>query len=211
MFAVDAQSDLDANAGALARPGGDSTESDYVRWEVAGAPHVPVFGLDLRNQGAAHQNPMDWSPIWRSAFEYLNRWVTGGDPPPTGPFIEGRMVNADSGPAWEPVPDNDGNAVGGIRLPPLEAPLGVYTGFDFSWLDPDVARGFTNAMIFSFGGRFQPFDDGELARRYPTRATYREVFEAAARRAFEAGFIVEEDLRRYLDSPLELPHFQSTP
>ncbi len=33
---------------------------------------------------------------------------------------------------------------------------------------------------------------------------------AAARRAFDAGYILEEDLRRYTDRPHELPHLRST-
>ena len=119
------------------------------------------------------------------------------------------MVAAETGPAWKPELDGDGNALGGIRLPPIEAPLGVYTGFDLSWLDPTVAEGYPYAMVFAFGGRFKQFSDEELAKRYPKKATYRDAFVAAARKAFDAGYILEEDLRRYTDRPPELPHLRS--
>ena len=200
VLAVDAQSDLEFNAGALAREGAVD-DPDYVRWEVAGAPHVPVFAMDLTRLGAPHQNPMDWSPIWRSAFHYLDRWVKHGTAPPTAPPIEGRMLATEDGNAWKPALDADGNALGGIRLPPIEAPMGVYTGFDFSWLDPAVSKGHRFAMIFAYGGRFERFSDETLAERYPTEADYKKAFEAAARRAFDAGYILEEDLRRYTAAP----------
>ena len=119
------------------------------------------------------------------------------------------MVAAETGPAWKPELDEDGNALGGIRLPPIEAPLGVHTGFDFSWLDPAVAEGYPYAMVFAYGGRFKQFSDEELAKRYPTKVAYGDAFAAAARTAFEEGFILEEDLRRYADRPPELPHLRS--
>jgi hypothetical protein len=210
VLAVDAQSDLEFNAGALARQDGGTVDPDYVRWEVAGAPHVPVFAMDLTRLGAVHQNTMDWSPIWRSAFHYLDTWVKEGTaPPPSGPFIEGQMVATEDGPVWKPELDGDGNALGGIRLPEIEAPLGVYTGFDFSWLDPAVAEGYPCPIVFAFGGRFKQFSDEELAKRYPTNAAYREVFAAAVRKAFDAGYILEEDLRSYTDHPPQLPRLQS--
>ncbi len=169
VLAVDAQSDLEFNAGALAREGAFD-DSDYVRWEVAGAPHVPVFAMDLTRLGAPHQNPMDWSPIWRSAFHYLDRWVEYGTAPPTAPPIEGRMLATEDGNDWKPALDADGNALGGIRLPPIEAPMGVYTGFDFSWLDPAVSKGHRYAIVFAYGGRFKRFSDETRAERDPPEA-----------------------------------------
>jgi pimeloyl-ACP methyl ester carboxylesterase len=196
VLAVDAQSDLEFNAGALAREGAVD-DPDYVRWEVAGAPHVPVFAMDLTGLGAPHQNPMDWSPIWRSAFHHLDRWVKHGTAPPTAPPIKGRTVSTENGDTWKCDLDADGNALGGIRLPPIEAPRGVYTGFDFSWLDPAISGGHRYAMIFAYGGRFERFSDETLAERYPTEAHYKNAFEAAARRACDAGYILEEDVHRY--------------
>ena len=209
VLAVDSQSDLEFNAGALARQDDDAFDSDYVRWEVAGAPHVPVFALDMTALGAEHQNTMDWSPIWRSGFEHLNRWVRGGTPPPSAPFVEGQIVATENGPAWNSKLDEDGNALGGIRLPEIEAPLGVYTGFDFSWLDPAVAENHPYAIVFAYGGRFDPFSGQELAQRYPTEAAYRDVFVAAAQTAFDEGYILEEDLRRYADQLSRLPDLPS--
>ncbi len=200
VLAVDAQSDLEFNAGALAREGAID-DPDYMRWEVAGAPHVPVFAMDLSRWGARHQNPLDWSPIWRSAFYYLDRWVKHGTAPPAAPPIKGRVVAAAEGDMWKCDLDADGNALGGIRLPPIEAPMGVYTGFDYSWLDPAVSKGHRFAIVFAFGGRFERFGSEKMAKRYPTKAEYREAFGAAARRSFDAGYILEEDLRRYTAAP----------
>lgn len=60
-------------------------------------------------------------------------------------------------------------------------------------------------MVFAFGGRFERFSDEALANRYPTEAAYQDAFSAAARRVYEAGFILEEDLRRYTVRPPGLP------
>jgi len=201
VFAVDAQTDLEFNLGALAREKAVD-DPNYVRWEVAGAPHVPVFAMDLTRLGAPHQNPMDWSPIWRSAFYYLDRWVKQGTPPPTAPPIEGTIVATDGGDAWRPALDADGNALGGLRLPQIEVPKGVYVGFDFSWLDPAISKGHEFSSVFGYGGRFEPFSDETLSKRYPTKADYKKAFEAAAQRAFDAGYILEEDLRRYTAAPM---------
>jgi len=209
VLAVDAQGDLEFNAGALARQGDDSADSDYVRWEVTGAPHIPLFALDMTGLGALHQNTMDWSPIWRSGLFHLDRWVKEGVRPPSGPFIEGRLVAAENGHIWKPELDANGNALGGVRLPEIEAPLGVYTGFDFSWLEPAKIEKHPYAILFAFGGRFDPFANKELAKRYPTEAVYRDAVATAARKAFDAGYILEEDLRRYADYPFELPHLRT--
>jgi hypothetical protein len=72
-----------------------------------------------------------------------------------------------------------------------------------------VAEKYPYAIVFAYGGRFDPFSDEELAKRYPTKAAYRDAFAAAARTAFDAGYILEEDLRRYTDRPPELPHLRS--
>ena len=72
-----------------------------------------------------------------------------------------------------------------------------------------MASGYPYALVFDYGGGFKEFSDEELAKRYPTKASYRDAFVAAARRAFDAGYILEEDLRRYTDRPLELPHLRS--
>jgi hypothetical protein len=206
---VDAQSDLEFNAGALARQNDGAAGSDYVRWEIAGAPHVPIFALDMTGLGALHQNPLDWSPIWRSGFFHLDKWVKEGVRPPAGPFIDGQLVATESGPVWKPELDEDGNALGGIRLPEVEAPLGVYTGFDFSWLEPARKESNAYAILFAFGGRFEPFSNEELVRRYPTKAAYRDALAGAARKAFEGGYILEEDMSRYANRPLNLPHFHN--
>lgn len=166
VLAIDAQSDLDFNAGALARAAPGDADPNYVRWEVAGAPHVPVFALDMRPMGAVHQNTMDWSSIWRSGFHHLNAWVRDGTPPPSPPLLEGESVAARYGPeSWKGKLDGDGNAVGGIRLPEIEAPRGVYTGFDFSWIDPAVAKDHRYAMVFaSDGAPAAPSDPVEACR-----------------------------------------------
>jgi hypothetical protein len=65
------------------------------------------------------------------------------------------------------------------------------------------------ASVFAYGGRFDRFSDEELAKRYPTEAAYREAFAAAAQTVVDEGYVLEEDLRRYTDRPIDLPHLRS--
>ena len=199
VFAVDAQSDLEFNDGTLARES-EVDDPNYVRWEVAGAPHVPTFAMDLRPLGAPQQNPMDWSPIWRSSFFYLDRWVQRGHAAADGASHR-RANGGHRGRRHMATRARRGrHALGGIRLPPIEAPRGVYAGIDSSWLDPSTSKGHRFAIVFAYGGRYEPLSEEALEERYSSEADYRKTLEAAAQRAFEAGYILEEDFRRYLES-----------
>jgi len=71
-----------------------------------------------------------------------------------------------------------GNALGGIRLPQMEAATGVNLG--------------TNATMPT-AGQTTRFDAATLKALYPDHATYVRRFEAAARDCERAGFLLERD------------------
>jgi hypothetical protein len=80
----------------------------------------------------------------------------------------------------EVVRDGHGNARGGIRLPHLDVPTAQYGPVG----TPEFCalRGFV-----------KPFAPEQLAALYPTRDEYFERFDAAARAAVEAGFLLAPD------------------
>ena len=83
--------------------------------------------------------------------------------------------------------DGDGNAVGGIRPPQIEVPLGTY-------LPNNTGPGF----CFLFGG-FDPFDDDTVADRYRNSGQYVSRFVQAVKQSQKEGFLLKEeaaDLRR---------------
>jgi len=73
VLAIDSQSDMEFNDGALAREG-EVDDPDYVRWEVAGAPHVPVFAMDLTR--LARHTRIRWTGP-RSGDPPSTTWIGG--------------------------------------------------------------------------------------------------------------------------------------
>ncbi len=100
-----------------------------------------------------------------------------------------------------PLPDADGNDVGGIRLPDLAVPLGTYTGWNLR--APEIGA---QDKLARWSGSFVPFAPTEAVRRaagdprpslearYASRAEYRDRIQVAARELVTAGFLLAEDV-----------------
>jgi hypothetical protein len=115
-----------------------------------------------------NQNPATSGPcsVPRSTTSRCGR-PKGIEPPPSQ-FIEGEIVSEgeSQGNLITDV-DEDGNALGGLRLPHYGArgrrqvagaPLGTYTGLN---PDVDLEAEPTSILVF-IGGTFEPFSDEEL-------------------------------------------------
>jgi hypothetical protein len=171
-------------------------------WEVAGAPHGPRLHMEriapkmardgvntVPLDGLAVLSPVPWAPNLDAALAYFPDWMDGGAPPPSQPPIEV---------AGEPpriVRDADGNAVGGLRIPEMEAPLGRHVA----------------AMEESRGGlmgEWFPFDADGVRAHYGDAAGYAKAYEAAAHEAVAAGVLRPRDaadgIRRAAEVPLPL-------
>uniref|UniRef100_Q01R31 Alpha/beta hydrolase domain-containing protein n=1 Tax=Solibacter usitatus (strain Ellin6076) TaxID=234267 RepID=Q01R31_SOLUE len=104
-----------------------------------------------------------------------------------------------------PQVDRDGNEIGGIRMPEIQAPLGTYTG----WNLRAQAIGAPDEM-YSMQGSWIPFaltrkdrersGDSRLSieERYTSREDYLEKFAAAGKSLVAAGFLLEGDLPQLL-------------
>jgi hypothetical protein len=106
-------------------------------WEVAGAPHAPgrpPTGVPRTGWGP---NPLSLRPVWDAALLALRRWCEAGDPAPAQP----RLVMTDGTPP-RLARDASGNALGGIRLPELAAPVGEYRGIAFGTGRPPMSGAF---------------------------------------------------------------------
>jgi hypothetical protein len=100
-----------------------------------------------------------------------------------------------------PLPDADGNDLGGIRLPDLAVPLGTYTGWNLR--GPEIGA---PDKLARWSGSFVPFAPTEAARRvagdprpslearYASRADYRERIEATAGKLVADRFLLAEDV-----------------
>jgi hypothetical protein len=100
-----------------------------------------------------------------------------------------------------PLPDADGNDLGGIRLPALAVPVGTYTGWNLR--RPEIGA---PGALARWSGSFIPFASNEttratfgdprpsLAARHASRDDYRLHIAAAARALAADGLLIEEDL-----------------
>lgn len=162
-------------------------DTDTVRtWEVAGTAHADVYSITAA-AGLPRQpqvgkilgcsTPINDGPqheTLQAALHHLVAWVVDGTLPPASPRIEldGEAIER----------DELGIAVGGIRTPPVDAPLRVLSG------DPGPDGG--ACVLF---GQTQPIAAELLAELYPDLATYVEALETSARTAVDAGWLLAAD------------------
>ena len=187
-------------------------DTDHIRtWEVPGSAHVGrgrpldatvAAGVRARDTqvAAAPGNPACQTnpfPSWQvadSAWDHLRSWVAGGAAPPTSPRIQFTRPAT-----FAPIPSGDtnsliardemGNALGGIRTPAIDAPVGSYYGT--SSCNPGTL-GF-------LAGLYVPFDAPTLTRLYPTHDAYVARVTASANQAVADGFMLQEDAQMLID------------
>jgi hypothetical protein len=146
--------------------------------QVAAAPGNP----------ACQTNPFPSWQVADSAWDHLRSWAAGGAPPPTSPLIQFSHP-----PTFAAIPPGDsnsliarddmGNALGGIRTPEIDAPVGSYYGT--SPCNPGTL-GF-------LAGLYVPFDAATLAKVYPSHDVYVAKVTASANQAVADGFMLQAD------------------
>jgi hypothetical protein len=186
-------------------------DSDMVRsWEVAGASHVgkgtPLDlaisgGVRSRDTGSAaglgnpacQPNPFPSWPVADAAWNHLRTWISDGTPPPTAPLIQ--LTHTPTVAAVPPgdtnalvARDEMGNALGGIRTPAIDAPVGAYYGTNTC----------NPAFLGFLSGWFVPYDAAPLAKLYPTHDAYVARVTASANKAVADGFMLPDDAQRLI-------------
>jgi hypothetical protein len=178
----------------LSRTG--ARDSEWTRfWEVAGTPH----GVARRNLGPDQRgrmaNPLSYQPIVESALRQVNLWLSEGRVAASFPRIA-----VDPGTPPRIRRDVHGNAVGGIRLPELEAPVAEYRG---------MAIGTGRGPLF---GSSRPFTDDELRALYPSRQLFEDRWQHAVDALVASRAIRPEDAddmhaaARMVPLPVDPPH-----
>jgi hypothetical protein len=157
-------------------------ESDRFRlWEVAGTAHADrhLIGPSARyidcgvpiNDGPMHL-------VAKAALRALTSWIGSGTAPVTAPRID-----VASGATPQVRRGADGIALGGVRTPPVDAPVAALSG------EP----GPNPSTICLLLGSTKPFSAARLRRLYPSRSAYVQRYNAAADATIEAGFVLPED------------------
>src|SRR5665213_55300 len=140
-----------------------AADSEWIRyWEVAGTPHGVTRRLELPHGRGWEPNTLRFKPVAESAIRHVRRWVAEGRPAPSF-----SRIAVDPGRPPRIRRDAHGNAVGGIRLPEVEAPVAEYRG---------VAVGTGLPPLF---GAARPFTDDELREMYPSRGILAARWQSA--------------------------------
>lgn len=172
----------------------DARQPDTSRvrtWEVAGTSHADAYGLAQYNAQNARDraindgrpiscdrpvNAMTWRYASNAAYHHLDRWARGLGVPPSGAQI-GLLLGTIRR-------DADGNALGGVRLPDLDAPLAAY--------GPSNTGGEVVGACLLLGST-TAFGSARIRWLYPTRQDYVTAFTQAADRAVAAGHLLPAD------------------
>ena len=113
----------------------------------------------------------------RAAVVALTNWVATGKAPPQSPRLD-----MDSSTAL--VIDQNGEAVGGVRTPQVQAPIAVVSGV------PGGGGGF--CVLF---GKTVPFSSAKLAKLYPTHGAFVHKWDRAVADDVAAGYLLPADAR----------------
>ena len=178
-------------------PAAHQEDTPYLRtWEVAGTSHVDsqtqvhqkiVTRLDAMQTAAAaapaaspcEKPPYSQVPFryaFNAAFDHFVRWIRDGIPPPSAPPIQ-----FTSGTPPVISRDEDGNALGGIRLAEEAVPTAQNTGQN------------TGPAFCRLYGSHIDFDQNRLKALYPNRKAYVDAVKAVTEKNLKAGYILKAD------------------
>jgi hypothetical protein len=119
-------------------------------------------------------NDLAWAPLARGAYANLQLWARNQVRPPQSAGI---AIDA----YHEIRRDAHGNAIGGVRMPYIEAPTAAHTGY----LSAGGMGGVTGAK--------KPFTPDQLKALYPVHAAYEAKFNAATDQLLASRWISAED------------------
>jgi hypothetical protein len=165
-------------------------------WEVAGTSHSSYASdvyrkpIATRDFGSVAEPMCELPPFSRvqgyrvidRQYDLLVDWVRDGTPPPAAPKLE---FTTDEQQLPVLARDEQGIALGGIRLPEVEVPTALNTGSN------------AGASFCRLYGTYQPFDDATLAELYPSRRSYVNAVVESARANVEAGYLLPNAVQAY--------------
>jgi hypothetical protein len=140
----------------------------------SGAQFGAATGMPKLLPAGALPNDFVWLPLQRGAFHNLQLWARSGVKPPRAPAIK---LDA----KLEVARDARGNAIGGVRMPYINAPKAAYTGY----LTPGGMGGVMGAK--------RPFSAEMLKSLYTDQAAYAAKFSTATERLLKGRWITPED------------------
>jgi hypothetical protein len=179
-------------------------------WEVAGTSHYDTYGLIIgpsdngNGDGAianlaAMQNPTHSPPppgifncnfgintggahwVLDAAVFWLNQWVVHNTAPPIAPRLQ---VTSTSPVVF--ANDANGNVLGGIRTPQVDAPIAMLSGLG------NGGSGSLGRFCAIFGVTV-PFTHGQLTALYTNHGLFVSRWDRATQRDVKRGFLLRSD------------------
>jgi hypothetical protein len=209
-----------------------SDTSSLRTWELAGASHIDEHEAEYEAATIAREFPTlapvkcsfgivsviggftihqaDNMPVFEAenaALAAMQNWLTKGVAPP-------KANQVSTNPWWFNTifRDRFGNALGGVRLPDIQAPTETFSAinvvepetnlnvlgalkeiFSTSLESSEIPGSLRSAGLCLLSGFVQPFSHSTLQQLYPTHARYVSKFTAAANESVAAGFMTPED------------------
>ncbi len=174
----------------------DAPDTEWQRyWEVAGASHMnnvlqdalkaiaPSTFLNGPHSCFSPINDMPVQHVDRAALHAMRAWITEGTAPHLAPRLKrGRWGFVQN--------DDDGNALGGLRLPEMEAPAahyGMYTNLSNSSL------AINHMYLCLAGGAHRAFDAQRLQALYADHSAYVARYKRAADALVTQGLLLPAD------------------
>jgi Alpha/beta hydrolase domain len=194
----------ETDAGALLARQEDSAV--FRLWEVAGTSHFDLYGLfQGQVDTGRRQSVTDWfnsmlnpptSPtptancpmpvntgprtfVQRAALAALNRWIAHGIQPPSAE----RLQTVNVSPVQYAL-DANGNVLGGIRTPAVDAPVAKLSG---------LGQTGTGAQFCFLFGTTVPFSAEKIAELYGSHGAFVVAWSRATLDAVKEGFLLPQD------------------
>ena len=193
VFKINAEYDAALLEAPVRRP----DDAKLVDWDVVGTSHNDDAALQFRRAlerrdlGNAPEDTLVCDhPIGTktvigdamiSGLDKLVGWAHGGPPLPSAPPLQFQ-----SGPPGPLARDAYGIALGGLRLPSIQAPIATSNGIN------------TGGGTCDRWGYTEPFSGATLSALYPDHATYVAKVTAAAQASLAAGYIEQDAADRII-------------
>ena len=206
MLVTNTTTDYYSIRASLARTGAQGTVDMAVPpnvrlYDVAGASHSRAVRQTCQQPPAR----LDITPVLRATLLNLDAWVKSGVEPPPSRLMpleprpdEASLLQAPGhlAAAVVQVPrnDGDGNSVGGVRLPDMEAPLGTHGAQNLPLADRACNL---DAAYIAFARTPAERAAGDarkaVSERYANREDYLGRIRAAAARLVDERFMTRDD------------------
>lgn len=167
----------------------DSPNNQFRRYELAGSGHASPDELywgpkpaDLLTAGravpplACNEGPRSRFPNrlgFNAALVWLDQWARNDIAPPRADLIQ--VIDG------QPVLDEHGNVIGGLRSPYVDVPTSTWNGNS------------TGESFCRIAGHEIPFSPEKLKQLYPTHSAYVSAVSANVSELVSAGFLLDED------------------